>query len=137
MLYRDLTVLENLVFFGRLYDVRCPLAEARDLLDQFGIAGRADDAVSSLSRGLVQRVAIARALIHSPELLIADEPFTGLDAVATGTLIDCLAALRRRGTTIILSDHDAARARAISTRILRLDGGRLIEPAMDAREVGR
>ncbi|MEI7837729.1 MAG: ABC transporter ATP-binding protein, partial [Planctomycetota bacterium] len=75
MLYRDLTLTENLEFFGKLYGRSDTADRARQLLERVGMSDRAGDPVKTLSRGMTQRVAIARALMHDPDLLLADEPF--------------------------------------------------------------
>ncbi len=90
MLYRDLSARENLVLFGRLCGVVDARARATELLEMVGLTARGDEPVRSLSRGMVQRLAIARALVHRPELLLADEPFTGLDRESAGVLEACL-----------------------------------------------
>jgi len=126
MLYRDLSVLENLVFFGRLYGVPGPRERAEALLEHVGMAHRADDAVKTLSRGLTQRAAIARALMHDPDLLLADEPFDGLDAGSAAALEALLTRLRAGGKTLILSNHDIRQALALTDRTVVLRRGRVV-----------
>ena len=126
MLYRDLTALENLEFFGRLYGVRDAQARAMELLEVVGVADRARSVVGDLSRGMAQRVAIARALLGSNELFLADEPFSGLDGASAGRVSEILAGLRYRGATVVLVDHDTARARERADRVIVLRGGRVV-----------
>jgi heme exporter protein A len=125
MLYRDLTARENLEFFGRLYGVKQPVERAARLLEVVGLADRADDAVKSFSRGMVQRVAIARALVHDPELMLADEPFDGLDAPSVAATEQLLTHLNGAGKTIVLVNHDIAQSLQIAKRVVVLKQGRV------------
>jgi heme exporter protein A len=133
MLYRDLTPLENLRFFARLYHVRLAAARARELLDSVGLADRARDPVRTLSRGMAQRVAIARALVHEPELLLADEPFTGLDQASSVRLEECLRSLHAAGRTLIVAHHDLPHAVALCQRALVISAGRIVVDASSDR----
>ena len=126
MLYRDLSARENLVFFGRLYGVSEPRRRADELLDYVGLSVRASDPVHTYSRGMAQRAAIARALVHDPDLLLADEPFTGLDAPSREMLEKMLARLHAEGKTIILANHDIEQSLSLTRRALVLRGGRLV-----------
>jgi heme exporter protein A len=126
MLYRDLTALENLVFFGRLYRLSDAPGRARELLERVGLSGRAHDPVKTFSRGMTQRISIARALMHDPDLLLADEPFSGLDAPSREMLEGMLAALHDSGKTVILANHDIAQSLALAEQALVLRRGRLV-----------
>jgi heme exporter protein A len=126
MLYHDLSAVENLEFFARLYGVAEPRRRALDLLDQLGLKSRAGDPVKSFSRGMAQRVAIARALLHDPELLLADEPFAGLDAPSTDLLEKTLAGLHAAGKTIILANHDIRQSLNLARRAVLLSKGRKV-----------
>jgi len=125
MLYRDLTALENLVFFGRLYGVAHVRQRATALLDFVSLADRADEPVRTLSRGMAQRVAIARSLMHDPDLLLTDEPFTGLDYHSARRLEDCLTDLHAGGRTIILATHDLDQVLRLAQRVVVLCSGRI------------
>ena len=125
MLYRDLTALENLVFFGRLYGLPKPRARAAELLDMVKLADRAGDLAGTFSRGMVQRLAIARALMHDPDLLLADEPFSGLDLPSVESLERLLCRLHDAGKTIILSNHDIPQSLRLAQRVLVLRRGRI------------
>lgn len=139
ILYRDLAVLENLEFFGRLYGVADVTRRALDLLDQLHLRKRALDPVRTLSRGMTQRVAIARALMHDPPLILADEPFAGLDAPSAATLERLLGDLHAQGRTIILSNHDIAQSLRLATHAIVLRAGEVVidRPAagLDAQAV--
>lgn len=126
MLYRDLTARENLIFFGRLYSVEQPRQRADVLLDAVGLGGRANDAVKTFSRGMTQRLAIARALVHRPKLLLADEPFDGLDAPSVADAEDILGQLQAAGRTIILVNHDIAQSLRLCQRAIVLRQGRIV-----------
>lgn len=129
ILYRDLSVMQNLEFFGRLYGVRDVRSRAGQLLDEVELSHRADDPVKTLSRGMVQRVAIARALMHDPALLLADEPFTGLDAPSTATVEDLLRQLHAQGRTIILTNHEIEQSLRLARRAVVLHRGQLVVDA--------
>jgi heme ABC exporter ATP-binding subunit CcmA len=124
LLYDDLSLLENLTFTARLYGLPSPLAAARAALDEAGLGPRADESPRRLSRGLAQRAAIARALLHRPRLLLLDEPFTALDAAASGRLRAELDERRRQGLGIVLVTHQLAEAWEAVTRIAVMVDGR-------------
>ena len=105
-LYPELTARENLEFFAGLYAMADPAAAAAAALDRAGLADRADDPVSSFSRGMRQRVALERALIHRPRLLLLDEPFTGLDDASAASLVARLRAIGDEGMIVVVATHD-------------------------------
>ena len=123
-----LTVLENLRYHGLLYGIAGPdlRARAHAALENLGLADRADDLVETLSGGLRRRVELAKGLITDPDLLILDEPSTGLDPGARIDLWRYLRSLReRRGTTILLTTHLMDEAEQCD-RLAILDGGRIV-----------
>ena len=124
MLYRDLSARENLEFFASLYGLADPTRAACRMIEMIGLGGRAADPVRNFSRGMIQRVAIARALLHDPELLLADEPFDGLDAPSIDSLEQMLTSLNEAGKTIIMVNHDIAQSLRIADRAIVLRGGR-------------
>jgi heme exporter protein A len=120
LLYRDLTVRENLRFHARLHGVDA--ARVQLLCEQVGLADRADDPVRTLSRGMTQRAAICRAVLHDPELLLLDEPLANLDpggARAVAALIG-----RDAGPARVLISHDVEVGLADADWVLGLRGGR-------------
>lgn len=123
-LYDDLTVAENLSFAARLYHLPDRAAAVASALEEVGLSDRADSPVRHLSRGLVQRAAIARALLHRPEVVLLDEPFTGLDAPAADRFRAVLAGQLARGRALILVSHHLAEAWELATRVAVLAGGR-------------
>jgi heme exporter protein A len=124
LLYRDLTAHENLVFYARLYDVADPDARIAELLKATGMAGRAEEPVWNLSRGMAQRIAVCRAVLHRPALLLLDEPHAHLDPEAAA-LVEPLIG-RASGTTRVLVSHDVERALAEADRVLGLRDGRVV-----------
>jgi heme exporter protein A len=126
-LYPELTAFENLAFFAGLYAIADAPGAARAALTQAGLADRADDPVSSLSRGMRQRVALERDLIQQPRLVLLDEPFTGLDDRSTAALSARLAGLRQSGAIVIVATHDLDVADGLLDEALFLRDGRLVE----------
>ncbi len=122
-LYDDLTPRENLLFTGRLYGLADAAERTARALEEAGLAARADDPVRQLSRGMVQRVAIARALLHEPEILLLDEPFTGLDVPSAARLRALLAAQRAAGRGLVIVTHHLAEAWGFATHVAVLARG--------------
>jgi len=123
--YPDLTAAENLGFYARLFDVPDGAARVAELIAWAGLEAHARRPVRAYSRGMVQRLALARALLHGPDLLLLDEPFTGLDAEAVAALQQQLGALRAAGHAIVLTTHDLERAAPVATRLAILHRGRI------------
>ena len=126
MLYRDLSPRENLRLFGKLYGMRNADQRATQLLQLVNLADRADDPVKNFSRGMTQRTAIARALMHDPDLILADEPFAGLDTPSTHTVELLLDALNKSGRTILLANHDIEQSLRLAQQVLVLRRGKLV-----------
>jgi heme ABC exporter ATP-binding subunit CcmA len=126
-LYPELTARENLAFFAGLYGVTHPERAAADGLAAAGLAERADDPVSSFSRGMRQRVALERALIHRPRLALLDEPFTGLDDHSTALLVARLHALRHDGAIVVIATHDLDVADGLLDQAVFLRDGRVVD----------
>jgi ABC-type multidrug transport system ATPase subunit len=122
-LYAALTARENLQFAARLYGVSNAAARVDELLADVGLQHAADRTAGAFSRGMAQRLSIARGLVHDPEVVLLDEPFTGLDRRAAESLADRLAGLRSSGRTLVIVTHDAQRAaRVADTAIVLVDG---------------
>jgi ABC-type multidrug transport system ATPase subunit len=126
-LYPELTARENLEFFAGLYGVHDRRVAAVEALDHAGLADRADEAVTSFSRGMRQRLGLERALIHRPRLLLLDEPFTGLDDASAAALGRRLGTLRDQGAIIILATHDLDLAEPLLNRAIFLRDGRVVD----------
>ncbi|MHC4413771.1 MAG: ABC transporter ATP-binding protein [Planctomycetota bacterium] len=126
MMYRDLSAQENLVFYGRLYGLPDPEDRAAELLGEVGLTERGCDPVKTFSRGMAQRASIARALMHDPDLLLADEPFAGLDVPSRRMLEELLARLHGSGKTILLASHDLERSLGLAEQAIVLRKGKLV-----------
>ena len=123
LLYGDLTADENLRFFARMYNV--PHADQRitEVLDLVGLASRRRDLVRTFSRGMQQRLAIGRAVLHDPEVMLFDEPHTGLDQDACLMLDTVLREVAARGRTVVMTSHDLARVADLASRFDVLSRG--------------
>jgi ABC-type multidrug transport system ATPase subunit len=119
LVYRELTALENLDLYGRLYRVPERRERTGMLLERFGLWEARGERASALSRGQLQRLALCRALLHRPELLILDEPFSGLDAEGAELLDRELAAMRDQ-RTLLVATHDPGRVAPLASGRLAL-----------------
>lgn len=124
-LYEELTALENLLFFGRMYGVSPVQERAQHLLQCVGLERRGRDRVSTFSRGQVQRLAWARALLHEPTLLLLDEPDTGLDQEGNRLIETLLAEHTGTGGTALFTTHSLERALSLADRVVMLNHGRV------------
>ncbi len=122
----ELTVLDNLMIYGRYFDLpkKVIRARAEQLLDFAQLAERANDRVDPLSGGMKRRLTIARALISDPDLLILDEPTTGLDPQARHLLWDRLYRLKQDGVTLVITTHYMEEAEQLCDRLVVMDKGR-------------
>ena len=126
--YGDMTVQEYLDFFGACYQIPPAqrLSLINDLLELVDISHRRDDMVDTLSRGLKQRLGLARVLIHDPNILVLDEPASGLDPRARVEIRELLLEIARLGKTIIFSSHILADVAELCTRVGIMEGGKLV-----------
>ncbi|MFZ9383269.1 MAG: ABC transporter ATP-binding protein [Ilumatobacteraceae bacterium] len=124
----ELTVFDNLVVYGRYFDI--PRGEckrrARELLEFVQLSDRASSRVEPLSGGMKRRLTIARSLINQPELLLLDEPTTGLDPQARHILWDRLYRLKQQGVTLVLTTHYMDEAEQLCDRLVVMDGGLIV-----------
>jgi heme exporter protein A len=123
--YEELTAQENLLFFGRLYGVVDAKKRGQELLQRVGLERRMRERVGTFSRGMLQRLAWARALLHQPQLLLLDEPETGLDQEGERLMLDLLKEHRLRGGSVIFTTHQLERAIESSERLTILHAGRI------------
>jgi len=124
----ELSVLENLVIYGRYFDIPRPECRRRaaELLEFVQLTERAGSKVESLSGGMKRRVTIARSLMSEPDLLLLDEPTTGLDPQARHVLWDRLYRLKQQGVTLVLTTHYMDEAEQLCDRLVVMDGGRIV-----------
>jgi lipooligosaccharide transport system ATP-binding protein len=124
----ELTVRENLLMYARYFDVPAPVARERadELLDFVQLAERAHSQVEPLSGGMKRRLTIARALVNQPELILLDEPTTGLDPQARHLIWERLYRLKREGATLLLTTHYMDEAEQLCDRLLVMDKGRIV-----------
>jgi len=116
LLYGDLTAEENLRFFGRMYGVPHMEDRISEVLQMIALEGRRRETVRTFSRGMQQRLAIGRAVLHDPDVMLFDEPYTGLDQDAASMLDGVLRTVAARGRTVVMTSHDLARAEDLATR---------------------
>jgi heme exporter protein A len=125
LLYSSLSGFQNVHFFARMFGVDNPADRAREILSVMGLEHRMDDEVFTYSRGLEQRCAIARALVHHPDILLLDEPFSGLDPDASARLQNLLVDPEGKSRTVILTSHDLAHGVRQADRVAILTRGRI------------
>lgn len=123
LLYGDLSAEENLQFYARMYGLHQPATRMDEVLRQVGLYARRRDLVRTFSRGMQQRLAIARAVLPDPEVMLFDEPYTGLDPEASATLDGVLREVAAKGRTVLMTTHDLARGLALADRVLILARG--------------
>lgn len=116
-LYQHLTVAENLKFFGRLFGLKDLATRVPERLEQVGLADRADFLARQLSHGMRQRAALARALLHDPELVLLDEPYTGLDPYAAAVLRGVLSSLKDGRRTVVMVTHNLTQGLELANRV--------------------
>jgi len=136
LLYGDLTAEENLRFFGRMYGVADIQGRITEVLELIGLAERRRDLVRTFSRGMQQRLAIGRAVFHDPDVMLFDEPHTGLDQDASAMLDEVLRSVAAKGRTIVMTSHDLMRAEDLATRFDILSRGS-ITASSTRKELGR
>jgi len=125
-LYEELTALENLLFFARMYAVKHAQERAHSLLQRVGLERRMRERVNTFSRGQVQRLAWARALLHSPRVLLLDEPDTGLDQQGHELIDALLNEHTLQGGCTLFTTHQLERALRLADRVVILSAGRIV-----------
>ncbi len=135
LLYGDLTAEENLLFFARLYGLPNRSQRVAEVLEMVGLTHRRRDLVRTFSRGMQQRLAIGRAVLHDPEVMLFDEPHTGLDQDACQMLDTVLREVAARGRTVVMTSHDLARVADLASRFDVLSRG-VIAASMQRSQMG-
>jgi heme exporter protein A len=123
LLYGDLSADENLRFYARMYNIPNYELRITEVLEMVGLEKRHRDLVRTFSRGMQQRLAIGRAVLHNPDVVLFDEPYTGLDQDASSMLDDVLKTVAAKGRTVVMTSHDLARAEDLATRFDILSRG--------------
>lgn len=126
MLYEALSPRENVAFSARLYGIRDAEPRVEDSLRRMSMLERADAPIRTLSRGMQQRVSIARAMVHSPQLVLADEPYSGLDESGARALTALLRELRSAGTAIIIVTHNLVEGLSLATHAAVMQRGKFV-----------
>jgi heme exporter protein A len=124
--YDELSALENLRLFAKIYELPDAEKRAAELLERVGLWRVREGLVREFSRGMRQRLAIARAFLHQPTVLLLDEPFTSLDDRAIAVLQSLLAEAAGRGASIVMSTHQIREAMELATRVVLLERGKLV-----------
>lgn len=127
-LYQDQKIIDVLIYLAQLRGVGRAAARAAAMpwLERFGLADRAKEKVSALSKGNQQKIQLIAALQHQPRILVLDEPFSGLDPINQEMVLDLLRELRNKGITILLSAHQMALVERLADRILLMNRGRRV-----------
>lgn len=126
MIYPDLNAHENLRLFAQLYGLPNAHERLQLLAERFGLGSWAERAARTYSRGQLQRVALARSILHAPQLLLLDEPSTGLDVASVERLVAAVEAERARGAIIVLVTHDDPLRDRLADRRIKLAHGRVV-----------
>jgi heme exporter protein A len=136
LLYGDLTAEENLRFYGRMYGLLDLPRRIDEILEQVGLSSRRRDLVRNFSRGMQQRLAIGRAILPDPEVLLFDEPHTGLDQDACDMLDGLLRRVAGQGRTVVMTSHDLARVEDLASRFDVLARG-VISASSKRKDLGK
>ncbi|MEW8970609.1 MAG: heme ABC exporter ATP-binding protein CcmA [Mesobacillus sp.] len=134
-LYNNLSPLENLKFYGKLYKVKNLERKSNALLKEVGLHLFRDMPIRSFSRGMMQRLAIARVLLPEPDILMLDEPHTGLDQEAVALLNSIIKSKRESGTSILIISHDFEQVHALADRAAVLKKGKIVSTKLLGEEV--
>jgi heme exporter protein A len=126
LLYKDLTVRDNLVFYARMYGVAGVDGRVAEMIRRVDLEAKTDVLVRALSRGMKQRLSLARAFIHEPSILLLDEPFTGLDERASEILDRFFGEFKTAGGTLVMVTHDIERGWKLADRVVVFEKGKIV-----------
>lgn len=126
--YSDLSAEQNIIISGKFYGMDAPTLKKRagEILGRLGLSDRKDDLVRTFSKGMRQRISIACAIVHSPPVLILDEPTTGLDVYSRRLVLDTIREMNREGSTILLTTHNIEEANSLCSMISVINRGRIV-----------
>ncbi len=129
--YSDLTAWQNILLSAKFYgmDRASRQESAEEILGRLGLTERKDDYVRTFSKGMRQRISIACAIVHSPPVLILDEPTTGLDVYSRRLVIETIRQMNREGSTVLLTTHNIEEANALCSMISIINKGRIVATA--------
>ncbi len=125
-LYNNLTAYENIIFYAKLYNVPQAAERTMEVIEKVALADRKNDLVRTFSRGMLQRLSIARAIVHDPQIVLLDEPYTGLDQHAAQMLKKMLLQLHHNKRTIVLITHNLKRGVEMGNRLAIQVKGKII-----------
>lgn len=128
-LYDQFSPYENLMYYAKLYGMKRPEKRIDELIERINLAYFKHEPVRSFSRGMVQRTAIARAILHEPELLLLDEPHTGLDQQSKAWFAAMIQDVKRNGTTVVMVTHEFDQMMNVCDRVVVFRNGRVTEDA--------
>lgn len=138
LLYNELTGMENLEFFARLYGLSDPAGLAAGALARIGLFEARNRFARNYSKGMKQRLTLARALLHDPQLLLLDEPYAGLDQHGSRLLTEILSGLQEAGRTVVLITHNLPEGLALASRLAIMRAGVLsFEARREAVDLGQ
>jgi len=125
-LYESLSARDNLIFYAKMYGLKLNEGEIKEIITKVGLELSYYQTVKTFSRGMLQRLAIARCLLTNPEIVLLDEPYTGLDQQAIRILNDVLLELKKKKKTVLMITHNFEEGVELSSRILILNRGQVI-----------
>ena len=126
LLYNELTGMENLLFYARLFQIKDAQLRAAEMLSRMGLQEARNQPAREYSRGMKQRLTLARALLHEPQLLLLDEPYTGLDQHGCRLFTEVLRGLKQEGRTILLVTHNLGEGLELCNRVMIQNRGEVV-----------